>query len=72
MRAIPYDIRPLPAGGVQVVWKGPHAELEVDISPEGRYGYLLITNPGNNPTYEEDNDVSLDTIIALISQTLRQ
>jgi len=71
-RAVPYDIGPLPAGGVQVVWKGPHAELEVDISAEGRYGYLLIINPGNNPTYEEDNDVSLDTIIALISQTLHQ
>jgi uncharacterized protein (DUF433 family) len=72
VRAIPYDIGTLPAGGVQVVWKGQHAELEVDISPEGRSGYLQIVNPGNNPTYEEGNDVSLDTIIALISQTLHQ
>jgi uncharacterized protein (DUF433 family) len=72
MRAVPYDIGPLPTGGVQVVWKGPHAEMEVDISSEGRYGYLMIRNPGNNPTYEEDNSVSLDTIIALLSQTLSQ
>ncbi len=65
MRAVPYDIGPLPTGGVQVVWKGPHAELEVDISSASRYGYLMIMNPGNNPTYEEDNNVSLDTIIEL-------
>jgi hypothetical protein len=72
MRAVPYDIGPLPAGGVQVVWKGPHTGLEVDISSEGRYGYLLIRNPGKNPTYVEDDSASLDTIIALLSQTLSQ
>ncbi len=72
LRAVPYDVGPLPTGGVQVVWKGPQAELEVDISSEGHYGYLLIMNPGNNPTYEEDNSVSLDPIIALLSQTLSQ
>jgi hypothetical protein len=70
LRSVPYDIGPLPAGGVQVVWKGPHAELEVDISPEGRYGYLLIRNPGKNPTYEEHDGASLDMVLALLSQTL--
>jgi len=70
MAAVPYDIGPLPAGGVQVVWRGSRAELEVDISTEGRYGYLMIMNPGKNPTYEEGNSASLDTILAILSQTL--
>ncbi|MGH9844808.1 MAG: hypothetical protein ACREEM_39330 [Blastocatellia bacterium] len=70
MRAVPYDTGPLPTGGLQVVWKGPLAELEVDINSEGRFGYLMIVNPGKNPTYEEDDSASLETIIALLSQTL--
>jgi len=40
-RAKPFFVAPLPYGGVQIEWRRPKAGIEVEIGPDGQFGYLL-------------------------------
>ena len=62
-RAEPFFVAPLPYGGVQIEWRRANKEIEVEIAPDGRFGYLLTTGEGENRTFEERENVSADEIL---------
>jgi hypothetical protein len=68
----PSHVAPLADGGIQLEWSGPSAEIEVQIGPEGTFGYLLINKQGANRTHEEADEVPELQIIQLILNIVRQ
>lgn len=67
-RAKPFFVAPLPYGGVQIEWRRPNKEIEieVEIADDGRFGYLLTTSMGENRTFEESDNVSADQVLERI------
>lgn len=63
---LPFAIAPLSGSGVLLDWRCQAADLEVDIGPAGQLGYLFIDRTGPERRFEEDDDVSLDRIHALL------
>jgi len=53
---LPWATAPLADGGVQFEWRGPGGAIEVEITPQGRFGYLVErdertvkrSDPGDN------------------------
>ena len=70
-RALPSWVSPLPSGGVQIDWNGPAAELEIDIDPHGRIGYLLQQGHGAHAAYDEADDVSAADALRFLDTVLR-
>jgi hypothetical protein len=61
------DIIPIADGGVQLEWTGPHAELEIEISPNSNIGLLYISGSEDRRNYEESEDNSLNDVYAKIA-----
>ena len=66
-RAVPYTVAPLVNGGMQVEWRGPGGELEVEISPERALGYLLVRGSGEAEETSEGDGVSWEDLLGLIA-----
>jgi len=64
------DVIPIADGGVQLEWVGPHAELEIEISPNGTIGFLYISGSGDRRKYEESEDNSLNDVYAKIARLI--
>lgn len=64
------DVIPIADGGVQLEWIGPHAELEIEISPTGNISLLYISGSEDRRTYEESEDNSLDDVNAKIAKLI--
>jgi hypothetical protein len=64
------DVIPIADGGVQLEWVGPHAELEIEISPNGTIGLLYISGSGDRRNYEESEDNSINDISAMIARLI--
>jgi hypothetical protein len=62
----PYAVAPLASGGVQLQWRGLQREIEVDIDPTGRLGYLLIEGESAARTFSEADDVVLPTLLLIV------
>ncbi len=69
-RALPWMVAPLADGGVQIEWRGASGALEVEISPEGQFGYLLETGHGSTISYQEGDHVSSEEIEQLLASVL--
>lgn len=67
---IPFAIVPLAYGGVQMEWRGPSAEVEIEIGPEGDFGYLCIDKRGPERIFREKDGATRHEILDLIAQTL--
>lgn len=65
-RATPFFLAPLSYGGIQIEWRRPNKEIEVEIGPDGRFGYLRITGEGENRTFEERDYISADQILECV------
>ncbi|MGI8857570.1 MAG: hypothetical protein ACR2JW_17690 [Thermomicrobiales bacterium] len=63
MIARPFFVAPLPYGGVQIEWRRAENEIEVEIAPDGRFGYLSTTGEGENRVFVEKDDASTDEVI---------
>jgi len=68
--AVPYSVVPLSGGGVQVEWRGDAAAIEVEISSEGIFGYLLARGSGPSREFEEAENVSQSRILQLIRDVI--
>ncbi|HEY7065791.1 MAG TPA: hypothetical protein VII06_30225 [Chloroflexota bacterium] len=68
----PFDIAPLPDGGVLVEWRRPEGAIAVFVLANGRYDYLLTEGAGPARRYDERRDVPRETIFRLIAQVLAQ
>lgn len=69
-RAMPFWVSPLPNGGVQLEWRGPEAELEIEVDPEGRLGYLLQEGHGPDAKYEEDDSAPFPSVLPLLGRVV--
>lgn len=69
-RISPFAIVPLAYGGVQMEWRGPFAEVEIEIGPEGKFGYLFIDKRGPERVFHEKDSATRSEILDLIAQTL--
>ena len=52
-----YAIVPIPDGGISLEWHTFKLDIGVDISPEGKLGYLLVKHCGTEHTFEEREEV---------------
>jgi hypothetical protein len=68
--ARPFAIVPLVDGGVQLEWRAESAEIELDIGPDGEFGYLLIDKTGDERRFEEGDDITPDEALALVASVL--
>jgi len=64
------DVIPIADGGVQLEWVGPHAELEIEISPNGNIGLLYISVSEGRRNYEESKDNSLNDVYNVIAKLI--
>lgn len=67
---LPYAVAPIADGGVQVEWRGPRHEIEVEIGSGGGVGYLLIEQQGQDRRFDERSDVSMQRLLDLVAMTL--
>lgn len=70
-RAWPYAVAPLADGCVQLTWRGPSDEIEVEIGPRDSIGYLLIKRHGDEESFEEGEGVSASDVLKIIGRVLR-
>lgn len=67
---VPYAVAPSAGGGVQVEWRGPGQEIEVEVGPDGRLSYLQVEGEGDQRRYGEHGDVPLQQALAAIAAVL--
>lgn len=67
---VPYAVVPLSGGGVQVEWRGRAAAIEVEISPEGAFGYLLARGTEPSREFEERDNVTESQILELVRSVI--
>jgi hypothetical protein len=58
----PFDVAPIPRGGVQIEWRSPEVHLEVEVGPVGDYSYLLKRLRPEGREYEEAHGVDWDQL----------
>ena len=69
-RVLPFWAAPLPSGGVQLEWRAPAAELEIEVDSNGRLAFLLQKGHGAGAEYQEGEDASLEEVASLLGQLL--
>ncbi len=67
---LPFTIAPLNDGGLQLEWRGPLAEIEVDIDPTGHLGYLFVDKSGAERAFVEQDEAAWPDVLAKIALTL--
>ena len=68
----PYVVAPIANGGVQLEWRTPHRDIEVEIGPHGELGYLLVTRADDQPIFEERDNVQWREMVDLVISTIQQ
>ena len=66
----PYAVAPLADGCVQLTWRGPSDDLEVEVGPRENVGYLLVRKRGDEETFEEGEGVSASEVLNLVARIL--
>jgi hypothetical protein len=67
-KLVPYFVAPISGGGVQLEWRGPRREIEVELGSDGKsFSYLLIEEKGTaHRRAEEKHDVPSSQILDVI------
>jgi hypothetical protein len=65
-RPVPRAVLPLSGGGVQIEWQGEASAIEVEVSSEGIFGYLLAKGRGPSREFTEADDVPRARIVELV------
>ncbi|MGH9173022.1 MAG: hypothetical protein ACRD1H_01625, partial [Vicinamibacterales bacterium] len=62
-------IAPLADGGISMLWSGPGGELDLEIDPAGRIGFLFEpAGDGSIDTIDRDN-VSIQDVLRMLDKT---
>lgn len=69
-RVAPYTVMPIADGGVSVEWRGPSADLELDIGPTGKLSYLLVTRGDGGRQFDEGTDLPEQEALDLVRRVL--
>ena len=70
IRSIPFMVAPVPDGGVQAEWRNGPRIIEVEVSPEGSFGYLLLTKHDSGSDAQEHDHVPESKLLELISSVV--
>jgi len=57
-------------GGVQIEWRTGEREIEVEIGPDGSFGYLWIESGSSGQHFDEAGNSTLDNVADLVGQVL--
>jgi hypothetical protein len=69
-QARPFAVAPLADGCVQLTWRGPSDELEVEIGPRDDVGYLLVKDRGGAESTEVAEGVTASDVLDLVERVL--
>jgi hypothetical protein len=69
-RAAPYTVMPTAAGGLQLEWQGPTAELVLTIGVDGALSYLLVEHPNEVRRFSEGTALTHSAALALIKRII--
>ena len=69
--SFPFSVAPLSGGGIQVEWRGESSTIEVEVGPEGAFGYLQIKGTEPSSVCEEEDGVSESRILELVRSVQR-
>lgn len=61
-------IAPLPSGGIMLEWRGPTADLEIEITADGTLDLLLEERVDDGDAPVERADVSVGEVAALLDR----
>jgi hypothetical protein len=65
--AEPLAVCPLASGGVHLVWANSSGnEIEIDVSPDGSFGFLVVAGVGEERTYAEEGDIDSDGLFVAL------
>jgi hypothetical protein len=64
----PYAVAPLGDGGVQLEWRGPARDIEVEVGPTGELAYLFIEGHGAQRRFSEAAGVPDREVVDLIAR----
>lgn len=70
-KAAPWTSAPIADGGLQLEWTGDTSRIEVQVSPEGDLGFLIIRGEGKGAAYEEEDEVTMGDLADRILAVLR-
>jgi hypothetical protein len=62
----PATIAPISDGGLQLEWDLDRLQIEVQVAPDGTYGYLMVHDPSGTERYEEADDLTLAQMTQVI------
>jgi hypothetical protein len=69
-RVAPYTVMPIADGGVSIEWRGPMADLELDIGPSGALSYLIIERVDEDRRFEEGSEISEQQALDLVRRVI--
>jgi hypothetical protein len=69
-QAVPFFAAPLSGGGVQLEWGNGTARIEVEIGPDGKFGYLLSRGVEPARVFSEKDDEARENIVELIASVV--
>ena len=49
-------------------WEGPNARIDVQVNPDGAYGYLVKWGSGQDARYKEADEEPLEQILSLVER----
>ena len=62
------DVLPLADGGVQVEWAGPSGRLDVEVTPERTFNYLLMHGQGDTETFAERENAPRSDVLRAVDR----
>jgi hypothetical protein len=68
--ATPYDVSPLPSGGVMIEWRGRAGILQLEVGPTGEFGYLLVTQGSSGREFTEGENISPSRVLELMTEVV--
>jgi len=69
-RIEPFDIAPVPTGGIQLEWREKSRSIELEITPGGEMRYLLVDSATAPPRYEQVTGASWREVLSRLVELL--
>jgi hypothetical protein len=71
LQAVPITSAPIADGGLQLEWESSDTRIEVQVAPDGTYGYSLI-HLGEDPiSVEAADNLALNEVVELVQHIIR-
>lgn len=63
---------PIIDGGLQLEWNSDQVQIEVQVAPDGTFGYLLVHDPSGTERSVEDDDLTVTEIAQVIQDAFHR